>query len=272
MKKHSSLFLFLISFILPLGLLAQEREVRNVDSFTKISFSVAGELYLSQGSPQRVELGGDPDDLKEVETSVQGGRLRISRESGWFDWGSDNRDIKVFITVPNLEALSVSGSGEVIGEGQFRTDDLDLDVSGSGSLSLDVNASGDVEADVSGSGNVFVKGRFDEFESDVSGSGEVEVEADIRGVADFGISGSGKIVARGKAEAVKTSISGSGKVLAADLEAERCDVVVSGSGDVEVNVKDELNASIGGSGSVSYRGDPKKVNSNSSGSGKVRKM
>jgi hypothetical protein len=51
-----------------------------------------------------------------------------------------------------------------------------------------------------------------------------------------------------------------------------CDIRISGSGDVEVNVKESLEANISGSGSVTYRGNPAHVNSHSSGSGKVRKM
>jgi hypothetical protein len=129
-----------------------------------------------------------------------------------------------------------------------------------------------VEADVSGSGNIDLQGKCRSFDSDVSGSGEVELTINITETADFGVSGSGKINASGSAQSVKTSISGSGKVLAADLETDRCQVRISGSGDVEINVKSELDATISGSGSVSYRGNPKKVNSNSSGSGKVRKI
>lgn len=86
------------------------------------------------------------------------------------------------------------------------------------------------------------------------------------------MSGSGKIIASGTAKRIRTTISGSGEVRAADLEVEECEVRISGSGDVEVNVKQALDATISGSGSVSYRGNPNQVNSHSSGSGKVRKM
>ena len=116
------------------------------------------------------------------------------------------------------------------------------------------------------------EGHFESFESDVSGSGKVALAATIDGTADFGISGSGKIQASGTADQVKATISGSGRVLAADLQTNRCDVRISGSGDVEINVTNELDANISGSGSVSYRGNPKKINSHSAGSGKVRKI
>jgi len=253
-------------------LTAQQREVRNVDSFTKISFGFPGKLYLKQGSPQKVELEGDRDILEEVETDVSGGRLRIGKEDRWFDWSFNDEKITVYITVPNIEAVSVSGSGDIIGQSKIKTNNLDLNVSGSGSMKLDVEANGDVEADVSGSGDMDLQGRFRSFESDVSGSGRIVLAATIDETADFGISGSGRVMASGSADFVKTRISGSGKVLAADLQTNRCDIRISGSGDVEINVKNELDANISGSGSVSYRGNPKKINSHASGSGKVRKM
>ena len=253
-------------------LMAQSREVRNVDNFTRISFGFPGKLYLKQGSPQKVELEGDRELLEEIETEVSGGRLKIGKEGKWFDWDFNDEKITVYITVPNIEGVSVSGSGDIIGQSKMRTNDLELKVSGSGSMSLDVEANGDVEADVSGSGEMELKGHFESFESDVSGSGRVVLSATIDNTADFSISGSGKIQASGSADMVKTNISGSGKVLAADLETNRCYIRISGSGDVEINVRNELDANISGSGSVSYRGNPKKVNSHAAGSGKVRKM
>lgn len=270
--KNQKILTLIALFVSSTLVSAQNREVRQVDNFTKISFGFAGKLYLKQGSPQRVELEGDRDVLEEVETNVDGDRLRIGKEGKWFNWNTGNEKITVYITVPDIEALTVSGSGDIIGEDRIRTNDLDLNVSGSGSLSLDVEARGNVEARVSGSGDMNLKGHCESFESDVSGSGKVILSLTIDETADFGISGSGKIQASGRANLVKTNISGSGKVLAADLETNRCEVRISGSGGVEINVKDELDATISGSGSVAYRGNPKKVNSNASGSGKVRKI
>lgn len=251
------------------ALQAQNRQVRDVAQFKKISLAVAGKLYLKQGSPQRVELEADDEVLERIVTEVHDGRLKITRK--------DNRPksdgkIIAYVTVPDIEAVTVSGSGEVVGQSKIKTDDLDLKVSGSGSLTLDIEASGDVEAGVSGSGRMNLSGRCESLESDVAGSGKVVLSTTIRQSADFGVSGSGKIEAKGTADQVKAAIAGSGKVLAADLETNLCEVKISGSGDVEINVKHELEVNITGSGSVSYRGSPKKVNSHASGSGRVRKI
>ncbi len=272
MKKNLSILA--LAFICSISLIyAQTKETRNVATFTKINFKVPGKVYLRQGSPQKVEIEGKKDVLKEISTEVQGSRLVISKDGNWTNWKwNDGDEVVVYITVKDIEGVSVSGSGEVIGENRITTRDLDLNVSGSGNLKMEVDASGDVEADVSGSGNLNLKGKCQSLNSDVSGSGRVSLAMNIAGKAEFGISGSGKIEASGTSSSVKTSISGSGKVLAANLETNRCDIRISGSGDVEINVKNEIDATISGSGSVSYRGNPSKINSHSSGSGKVRKM
>jgi hypothetical protein len=100
----------------------------------------------------------------------------------------------------------------------------------------------------------------------------VVVSSNIAGTADVSVSGSGKVEASGTANEIKATISGSGKILAADLEVDKCEVRISGSGDVEINVKNDLDAQISGSGSVTYKGNPSRVNSHASGSGHVRKM
>ncbi|MDZ4714281.1 MAG: head GIN domain-containing protein [Cytophagales bacterium] len=262
-----------VVFLLIASLLqAQTRETRNVETFTKISYRMAGKLYLKQGSAQKVELEGPADVLREVETEVKSGKLIIGKEGRWMNWNWNDRDrINIYITVKDLEALSVSGSGDLIGEGKFITGNLDLNVSGSGKLQLEFSANGNVEADVSGSGDVDIKGTCNNFDSDVAGSGNVKLAVTVQNIADLGVSGSGKIVAEGSAREIRTKVSGSGKVLAGRMSATTCNVRISGSGDVEINVKEELDVSISGSGNVTYTGDPARVNSHASGSGHVRK-
>jgi hypothetical protein len=272
MKKQIAALSILLVFTVAV-LHAQTKETRNVSTFTKISFRVPGKLYLRQGSPQKVVIEGKKDVLDKIETEVEGSRLVIEKEGkwDWKNWGDDD-EVIVYITVKDINGLNVGGSGDLIGETKIITDDINLNVSGSGNMKVEVEASGDLESDVSGSGNIDLKGKCKHFESNVSGSGKVRLTLEASGDADFGVSGSGKIEASGSASRVKTSISGSGKILAANLETNSCQVRIAGSGDVEINVKNELDATITGSGNVRYRGNPSKVNSHSAGSGKVRKL
>lgn len=269
MKKLSMLVALLL---ITVSGFAQKKETRDVATFTKIGFAGSGTLYLTQGSPQKVELEGSQDVLEKYETRVEGGKLSIRPKDRWNDWswGSDDKII-VYITVKDIDAVAVAGSGDVIGQTKIVSNELALRVSGSGSLKVDVSVSGDLEADVSGSGDIEVRGTGGRLDSDISGSGDVKASLKISGKASFSIAGSGKITIDGSAKELETRISGSGKVRAEDFEVEKCTIKMAGSGDVSIHVKDDLDVSIAGSGDVRYKGDPKRVNNHSSGSGSVRK-
>ncbi|HRJ30306.1 MAG TPA: head GIN domain-containing protein [Cyclobacteriaceae bacterium] len=251
---------------------AQNRETVNVEPFNRISFGVSGNAYVKQGSTQRVEIEGNKETLEKIEVKVEGGKLVIRSKDRWgsWSWGKEDR-ISVYITAKDIRGLSVSGSGDMETQTKIVTGDLDLKVSGSGSLKAEVEAN-NLDASVSGSGRIKLRGKCNNMESGISGSGDVEADIAIANKLDVSISGSGKLIATGKANNVKTSISGSGSIRAAEFEVESADIKIAGSGSVEINVKSELNANISGSGSVRYKGNPNHVNANSSGSGKVRKI
>lgn len=264
--------LFVLTVFIGTAAFGQNRQTVTVPAFTKIGFGVPGKAYVRQGNTQKVELEGTRDALDRVDASVEGNKLVIRSKEKWFNWNwSDTDRITVYITVKEIDGLSVSGSGDMVVENRIRCNALKLSVSGSGSLKVETDA-GDTEANVSGSGDMIVRGTLASFSSNISGSGKIEMNATISGIAAFEISGSGKAVATGNASGVDADISGSGKVLAADLETSKCRVRISGSGLVEINVKDELDAKISGSGDVRYRGNPAHINAHSSGSGSVKKL
>ena len=208
---------------------AFQREKRDVAPFDEISFSTSGELHIKQGSTQSVEVEGDEDDLERLITEVNGDRLIIKTE-GWKSFNMGH--IKVYVTVTELEALQISGSGEVYGEGIIHGKDIDLGISGSGDLEMYV---------------------------------EVE-ELEIR------ISGSGDIELAGSAQEMDLRISGSGEIDAEEMTVNVVDAHISGSGSCSVTVNEAIDASISGSGTIYYKGNPKHINSHSSGSGKVKKL
>lgn len=251
---------------------AQKRETRDVSTFTKISFRSAGKVYVKQGGPQKVEIEGSTETLEKIKTKVEDGKLIIGSENEWFSWSwGDDDKVTVYVTVANIETLSVSGSGDMIVQTKIIGNNLKLNVSGSGSMQAEIDVA-DVDADVSGSGDMDLKGKCKSFTSDISGSSSIKLTASIAGVADFDISGSGKVEATGSSQSVKAEITGSGKILASNFETAKCEVRISGSGDVEINVKTELDARITGSGTVLYKGNPARVNSDASGSGSVKEM
>lgn len=210
---------------------AQEKQKRDVDGFTSLSFGAAGELFLTQGNHFSVELEGDKDLLEEIETVNKNGRLVI-RKRNWRIM--NNKKITVYITMPEIDGLSVSGSGSLEAEGPVNGDDFNLNVSGSGTISLnDLNVEG-IDCSISGSGDIRIKGSAKD-------GGEV-------------------------------FISGSGKYYGEEFRIGDMEISISGSGNCRCWVEGDFEVRVSGSGSVYYKGDPEKVDARISGSGKVRKL
>jgi hypothetical protein len=88
---------------------------------------------------------------------------------------------------------------------------------------------------------------------------------------DVGIHGSGKLHLNGKSGTVNIHTSGSSKIDATSLISENSDIQINGSGNMQVYVTNSLGVQINGSGTVKYKGEPKSVNQQINGSGKIER-
>ncbi len=227
-----NLVAFALILFLGISLNAQKREIE-VGDFTKISFATSGTMYLTQGNENKVVIDASDEAMERIVVEGSGSRLVIKTKSGSWNWKNwDGGNITAYVTVRKLEDLDVSGSGVVEGKGRFDSGEMDLSVSGSGSMDLDVDAD----------------------------------------AVDIDISGSGKIYLGGKADSAKASISGSGKVKADDFVVNSFRANISGSGSCYITANEEIDADVSGSGNVYYKGNPRKLNSHSSGSGGIKRM
>ncbi|MBC8082296.1 MAG: DUF2807 domain-containing protein [Hymenobacter sp.] len=220
--------------LLPAFAATAGRETREVPSFSQVTLAGSATVVLVQGSPQKVEVQAETEDLTHLETTVSSGRLRIgTKQERSVNWSSYRfkGPVTVYVTAPALSALTVSGSGRMKAQGGVTAKQLNLTVSGSGRLEL-----AQVQAD--------------ELGTTVSGSGDITIEG-------------------GAAPRQDIRISGSGNVQAPKLRSAKSSVRISGSGNCRVQATETLEASIAGSGNVYVTGGAK-VSSSTAGSGRVR--
>ncbi len=232
MKRGYVLTLFFLAFVATTGLsndLSSEKETRDIKGFKRISFGASGNLYINIGPEFKVILEGDASLLDDIETELSGDKLIIKKDN----WSMNmNEKVTVYITMPELTGLGVSGSGKAEVRDALKTEDLDLSVSGSGRLLTTGIKAANLECSISGSGNILL-----------AGEGNVD-DAEI-------------------------SISGSGNFTGELLEMATLEASISGSGNCICNVTESLEARVSGSGNVTYLGNPK-IDARVSGSGKVR--
>ena len=101
------------------------------------------------------------------------------------------------------------------------------------------------------------------------------VDGDINNInnnaLEIGIHGSGKLSMNGKSGNVKIRASGSSKIDATSLISENSDIQINGSGNMHVYATNSIDVQINGSGTVKYKGEPKTVNQQINGSGRIVK-
>jgi hypothetical protein len=225
-----SALIFAIIFLTAFsGSQATVKETRNLAGFTKVSFGVSGNLYVNIGAEFKVELEGEQSLLDNISTEVSGGRLIISKEN----WRRNmNERVTVYITMPEINGMGVSGSGKAEIMAAVKTEDLDLSVSGSGKLLTADIMTSSMNCNISGSGDIILGGG-------------------------------------GNINRAEVSISGSGSYSGEATKIGSMDISISGSGNCNCNVTEQLRASVSGSGNVTYQGNPR-LDVRSSGSGRVR--
>lgn len=210
-------------------------EDRHLSGFHAVDAGGSFDVYITQGPAESVKVEAPDNIIDHIITEVDNGILKIyNKNDNGFHWGDlfgNHKKIAVYVIAKDLNAISVSGSGDVSFREGIHTTSLKLRVSGSG----DMNGRLDVK----------------NLESGISGSGDVKLS--------------------GHAENSAVSVSGSGDFEARGLVTVNTIVHVSGSGDASINASNSISASISGSGDVRYTGGARNVSSSKSGSGDVER-
>ena len=192
-----------------------ESETREVSDFTRISIDGVGELHLVQGDTASLEIEADDNILRRIQTRVVNGELYIDYESGFWGWNIlPSRPIRFYVTVPELEEMTINGGARILNEG-WEGDELRLVVNGAADISwwnvslnaLDIRLEGGADCDISGQ------------------TGQLDLQVD-----------------------------GAGSVNLDDMQVTRASVTVNGVSDVRLWVTDSLDVDINGAGQVQYYG------------------
>jgi len=221
-------------------------EVRAETGFDKVRLDLPGDVFISQGSTFGIEITAQENILDEIETEVLGSMLSISNSRCIRSY----KTIRIDITMPEISALEVDGSGDIYVLDHFTGSSLDLYVKGSGSIDMLGDAQ-KVYVEVDGSGDISLDTQAEEIQTRIKGSGDVF----ITGVVDVH----------------NIDMDGSGNLEAFDLLSDICDIRISGSGDADLNVATSLKVKIRGSGDVRYRGTPT-VDADITGSGELQSV
>lgn len=184
----------------------RERQKREVAPFTSISTEGAFTIEVTCQKDPSLEVEGDDNVLRLVTSEVSNNVLRLSSKGNY----STGEPVKFKISVPNLEAVSVSGAGKI----------------------------------------------------EIKGMNNEKFEIDTDGAPTITVSGNTKLV--------DINTNGAGRIDTNSLQAARAVVKTNGVTRVELDVSEQLDVTVNGPSSVTYKGDPV-VNKSVNGPGKVER-
>lgn len=180
-------------------------DVRSVRDFKGIVVEGATDVVATVGSDFKVVVEGDDNIVPIIETRVEDGRLVISSEQSY----SSKLPIKVTVTAPDLDEISVRGSANATVEG-VSAKTFSASIAGSGDVRVSGTADA-VEASIAGSGDMnLAELRAKSADVSISGSGDIALFASER--LDASIAGSGDIEYAGNPGKVERSVVGSGEI------------------------------------------------------------
>jgi hypothetical protein len=204
-----------------------DTEIRNVSGFIGIKSSNGIDVFISQGTTERVEVKADAETMKHLKTVVKDGVLEIYMEKdwslGWSSWKS--RVTEVHITAKTINSIVASSGSDVKSVTKIKSNKLSTKSSSGSDLTLDVEAN--------------------------------ELTCESSSGSDSKLSGTAKTVY------LKAS-SGS-DIDAFDLTAEVCTAEASSGSDINISVSKQLKADASSGGDISYRGNPSVSKEESSG-------
>jgi hypothetical protein len=206
-------------------------ESHQVDGFKAVVLSEKGDLFIEQGENESLIIEAEDNFQEYLQAEVQNGILEIYKSPPHVTLDT-TKPIRYYLTVKDLESLTVKNSGdvqvsEIIGES------FSVVISGSGSVYIDAI---DVER----------------LKAKLTSSGNLEISEGFAKIQDI-------------------ELSSSGEYDGSRIEGQRAFVSVSSSGNATFNVSEIIEASLTSSGSVYYFGNPK-IKYQSSSSGEVERV
>ena len=198
------------------------KQTRSTGTFQAVKASGAADVVVKQGPQTSVVVEAPEEALPYITTTVQNGVLEIRREESMGQalrqlLSSKDNQIKIYVTAPQLTALTATGASDITGESELTAEALTIRASGASDVVLKLNVQ------------------------------LLTVEA----------SGASDVKLTGRADRQQVQVSGSSDYLASGLQGRQATVTASGSSDAYLAVSESITARSSGSSDIYNKGAAK---------------
>lgn len=230
-----SLFLSLLSLsscYFPINAVQGNGKIVNkeiiIPNISEIVLKGSGDVFITKGDKPSLFIETDENIFDLLDTQISENRLILdSKET------ISPSKLIYWITVSKINEIIIDGSGDVMVNEGFNSNNF--------------------KSTIKGSGDIFVKNLNTE---------SLKVL----------ISGSGNIKMSGSCNIASLEVDGSGDIIFNEMESKRVTASINGSGDMKINVTEYFKAVINGSGDIGYIGNPSTFETKVNGSGEIYKL
>ncbi len=248
---------------------------------TSIEASSVYDIEVTQGNSGTVKVVYDEFFKDRLMVNYINGKLNLEVAST--KMRNNNRNIegiKVYLQMPTIEDLDLSGASSLKAMGSFKTDELDVELSGVSSISGLVISGNDLSLDCSGASTLNLKGDFKTIEAEISGASEIVLnsnstvfEGEFSGAStvkvygdhkntDVVCSGASNLTLEGKTDYIKSVTTGASNLKAQEFTALNGYAQVSGASNAKVRCTGDLKIMVGRASKLTYYGNPNIINLN----------
>lgn len=169
------------------------------EDFTKIKVSTGLELYISQGSKNKITVEADENLQDIIITEVKDGVLKIYSEKNI--WRSKAR--KVYVTIKNLDAIAATSGSDVYTNERLKVNDLNISATSGADITISVDAN-TVETSATSGSDIEISGVSNNHISKATSGASIDayqlrsrnVTAKVTSGADINVYASESIVAK----------------------------------------------------------------------------
>lgn len=209
----------------------QVNQVTEMQPFEKVNLSGPIDVIVEQGENHIVRVEATAEQLEKMTVYVENGALYVDQRKS--EPGKTFDGVKVFVSAPMMNVISISGSGDITVPKALNVADLNISIAGTGDVTIAQLTCHDLYISIAGTGDVTMGPVLaNAAKCDVAGTGDVDVagltcktlDNSIAGTGDMtfnnldvehvnsSIAGMGDVILRGKAGGHKESVAGLGKV------------------------------------------------------------
>lgn len=250
--------------------------IRSDQRIHSVEASFSYDVFVTYGTSRTVRIEYDEIYEPYIKAECVSGKLclRVQELPAKLRI-AERAKLSVYLEMVSIEDIDLSGAAEIVFDGHFDADELDLDLSGSSRLSklivdgesLSVDCSGasrfdlsgdfseDIDMDLSGAVNVSLVASAPELEVDMSGASKIFISGKFTS-SDLSCSGAGALEMEGSGKTLAVECSGACNYQAKDFKVKEAEIELGGASKAKVSASEKIVAKLSRASRLIYYGDP----------------